>query len=96
MIFCKIKKLKCDPKLHYSLVKYKKKISYDILKDISEHITLVKLMDSLGNLNHDISVVGYCIFDSNYRKALVLNRERGPAGSREQPEPDQESLGGTG
>ena len=31
-------------------------------------------MDSLGNVNHDISVVGYWIFDSNYKKALVLNR----------------------
>ena len=24
-------------------------------------------------MNHDISVVGYCIFDSNYEKSLVLN-----------------------
>ena len=31
-------------------------------------------MDSLGNVNHAISVVGNCIFDSNYEKALVLNR----------------------
>ena len=32
-------------------------------------------MDSLGNVNHDIGVVGYWIFDSNCEKALVLNRE---------------------
>ena len=32
-------------------------------------------MDSLGNLNRAISVVRYWIFDSNYKKALVLNRE---------------------
>ena len=32
-------------------------------------------MDSLGNVNHAISVVGYWIFDSNYEKTLVLNRE---------------------
>ena len=32
-------------------------------------------MESLGNLNHTISVVGYWIFDSNYKRALVLNRE---------------------
>ena len=32
-------------------------------------------MDSLGNLNHTISVVGSWVFDSNYEKALVLNRE---------------------
>ena len=28
----------------------------------------------MGNVNHAISVVGSCIFDSNYEKALVLNR----------------------
>ena len=32
-------------------------------------------MDSLGNVNHDISVIGYWIFDSNYKRSLVLNRE---------------------
>ena len=48
---------------------------YDMLIYISEYVTLYQLMDSLGNVNHDISVVGYCIFDSNYEKALVLNRE---------------------
>ena len=32
-------------------------------------------MDYLGNVNHDISVVGYCIFYSNYERALVLNIE---------------------
>ena len=31
-------------------------------------------MDSLGNNNHAISVVGSWIFDSNYEKALILNR----------------------
>ena len=40
--------------------------SYDILTDISEHVTLFQLMDPLGNVNHVISVVGYWIFDSNY------------------------------
>ena len=29
----------------------------------------------LGNVNHAISVVGYWIFESNYKKSLVLNRE---------------------
>ena len=48
---------------------------FDILTDISEHIILVQLMDSLGNTNHAISVVGYWIFDYNYKRALVLNRE---------------------
>ena len=31
-------------------------------------------MDSLGNVNHAISVVGNLISDSNYEKALVPNR----------------------
>ena len=31
-------------------------------------------MDSLGNVNHAISVVGSWIFDSNYERALVLNK----------------------
>ena len=70
-----MKKMKGEPKVHNILVKYKKKESYDIMKDISEHITLVQLMDSLGNVNHAISVFGNWIFESNYKKALVLNRE---------------------
>ena len=48
---------------------------YDILTDMSEHVTLVQLMDYLGNVNHAISVVGYWIFDSNYKKSLVINIE---------------------
>ena len=51
--------IKDEPKLYYNLVKYKKKGSYDILKDISGNVTLVQLMDSLGNVNHAITVVGY-------------------------------------
>ena len=44
--------------MYYNLVKYKKKGYYDILKAISENVTLVKLMGLLGNMNHAISVVG--------------------------------------
>ena len=55
-------------------MKYKQTGSYNILKDISENVTLVQLMYSLGNVNHAISVVGYWIFDSNCKKAFVLNR----------------------
>ena len=45
------------------------------MTDISEHVTLVQLMDSLDNLNSDIPVVAYWIFDSNCEKELVLIRE---------------------
>ena len=69
-----MKTIKGEPRVYYSLRKYKKMGSYDILTDISEHVTLFQLMDYLGNVNHAISVVGYWIFDSNYEKALVLNR----------------------
>ena len=52
----------------------KKKGEYDILENISANVTLVQLMDSLGNANHVISVVGSWIFDSNYERAPVLNK----------------------
>ena len=58
----------------YSLRRYKQKGYYDSLKDINENVNLVQLMDLLRNVNHAISVVGYWILDSNYKKALVLNR----------------------
>ena len=74
-ILKKWKQMKGEPNVHYSLVKYKKKAYYEIPKDISEHVTLVQLMYYLWNVNRAISVVGYWIFDSNYEKAFVLNRE---------------------
>ena len=52
-----------------------KKGGFDILNEISEHFTLVQLMDTLRNLNHDISTVGYCIFYYNYKQILFLTRE---------------------
>ena len=52
-------RIKGEPNVHYSLRKYKKKGSHDILKYTSENVTLVQLMDSLGNENNYISVVGY-------------------------------------
>ena len=55
-------------------MKYKKKGDYKILEDVSANVTLVQLMDSIGNVNHAISVVGNWIFDSKYERALVLNK----------------------
>ena len=40
-------------------MKYKKMVYCDILIDISEDVDLVLLMESLGNVNHAISAVGY-------------------------------------
>ena len=47
-----------EARLHYNLIKYKKKGLYNFLEDISKHVTLFQLMDSLGNVNHAISVFG--------------------------------------
>ena len=68
------KRNKGENRVHYKLMKYKKMGDYEILENISANVTLVQLMDSLGNVNHDISVVGSWIFDSNYERALVLNK----------------------
>ena len=51
-------KIKGEPIVDYSLRRYKKVGSYDILTHIREIFTLVQLMDFKGNVNHDISVVG--------------------------------------
>ena len=51
-------KIKGKSKVHYSLRTYNKKGSYDILRDIRENVTLLRLMGSFGNVNHAISVVG--------------------------------------
>ena len=67
------KRIQNEPRVYYSLIKYKQKGSYDIMENISENVTLAQLMDSIGNVNHAIIVVGYWIFDSNYKKSLVLN-----------------------
>ena len=49
-----------------------KKGQFDILYEISENVTLVQLMDSVGNGNHAVGIVWYCIFESNYKKLLPL------------------------
>ena len=68
------KRIKGESRVHYKLIKYKKKGDHNILEDISANVTLVQLMDSLGNVNRAISVVGNWIFDSSYEISLVLNR----------------------
>ena len=68
------KRKKGEQKLHYNQEKKKKKGEYEIFKYITTNVKLVHLMDSLGNNNNAISVVGSWIFDSNYEKTLVLNR----------------------
>ena len=52
-------------RLDYNINKWLKQVSFYILRDISENVTFVQLMDSVGNVNHAVSIVGYCIFESN-------------------------------
>ena len=61
--------------LKYNLNKLVQKGTFDILKYISENVTLVQLMDTPGNVNNVISIVDYCISDSNYKKAIHMKRE---------------------
>ena len=64
-------KIKGEQNLRYNLTIRRKYDAFDILNYISEDVTLVQLMDSLGNA---ISIVGYWIFDSNDKKSLCLTQ----------------------
>ena len=66
--------IKGENHLRYNMKIWNKNDAFYILKNISEYVTLVQLMDSLGDVNHAISIVGYCIFYSNYEKALCLTK----------------------
>ena len=54
--------------LRYNMREWKKKGVFDILNDISEKVTLVQLMDTIGDANHAIGILGYSIFDFNHEK----------------------------
>ena len=68
------RKIKGEHNLQYNLTIWKKNDDFDILNDISEDLTLVRLMDSLGNVNHAIIVVVYWIFYSIDKKSLFLHK----------------------
>ena len=59
------RKIKGEHNLRYNLMIWKENYAFDILNDISENVTLVQLMDSIGNANHAISILEHCISDSN-------------------------------
>ena len=54
---------------------WKKKDAFGILNVVIEDLTLVQLMDSLGNVNHIITILRHWIFDSNYEKVIFLTQE---------------------
>ena len=68
------RKIKGEQNLRYNLTIWNKNDAFDILHDISKIVTLVHLMDSLGNFNHAIIILGHCIFDYNYKKSLCLTQ----------------------
>ena len=53
------RKIKGENKLRYNLSIWKKQFAFGILNGISKYVTLVQLMDSLGNINYAISIVGH-------------------------------------
>ena len=68
-------KIKGEQNLRYNLTIWKKNDAFGILNYISEYVTLVQLMDSQGNVNHSISIVGHWVFDSKYEKLLCFTQE---------------------
>ena len=67
--------IKGEQRLKYNMNVWHKMDDFDIIKNISEYVTLIQLMESLVNMNHAISIVGYWIFDSNNEKELCLSQE---------------------
>ena len=63
-----------EQNLRYNLKEWKKKGSFDILNDVSENVALVQLLDTLGHVNNNTSILGYWIFESHYKKSLHLIR----------------------
>ena len=53
---------KDEQHLSYILEQWKKIVSFGIMNNISENITLVQLIDSLFNVDHEVSVVVKWVF----------------------------------
>ena len=68
-------KIKGEQNLRYNLKIWRENNAFDILNDSSGYVTLVQLMDSLGNVNCAISILVNWIFYSNNKKSLCLTQE---------------------
>ena len=64
-----------DKSLLYNIKNCKKQDCFVILSDNSETVSLVQIMDTVGNANHVVSIVCYWVFASRYKNALLLTRE---------------------
>ena len=58
--------------LRYRIMKGKNQDSFYAFNDISDDVTLLYLMDLVGNVNQAVSIVGKWISDSNFRRYLPL------------------------
>ena len=45
---------------------------FEVFNDIGEHVTLVKWIDTIGNLNHAVTIAVCWIYDSNFNRPLLL------------------------
>ena len=70
------RKIRGEHNLRYNLAIWKKNDAFYILNDINEGVTLVQLMESLGNVNNAISISGNWIFYSKYKKSFFLHKNR--------------------
>ena len=50
-------KNKRSQRLCYNINQWRVKGGFEILNDISENVTLVQLMDTVGNVNHVVGIV---------------------------------------
>ena len=59
--------------LFYKTEQRKQTGPFDMLKNTSEYVTFVKLMDLVGNVNHAANVVEKWIFDSNLQEKIIID-----------------------
>ena len=59
------RKIKGEQNIGYNLTIWSENDAFGILNEISENVTLVKLTESLGNVNHAIVILRHSIFYYN-------------------------------
>ena len=56
----------------FKLLQWNKKLKSEVLNYISDHVTLVQFIDTVGNVNLAVPIDACWIFDYNYQMALTL------------------------
>ena len=56
----------------YEVKKRKRRNDFDIINDMSEYLTLIQLMDNLGNVSHAVTMSGVWIFITNKKRDTPL------------------------